>query len=102
MKKIYSIIILLCLSVSLVAQQFTVSGTVRDSQSGVELVGASVSVVGTAVGTFTDAKGHYSISLPKGSYTIEYSYLGYKDNSVSIQLNYPHILDIRIILFRFS
>ena len=87
MKKIYSIIILLCLSFSLVAQQFTVSGTVRDSQSGVELVGASVSVVGTAVGTFTDTKGHYSISLTKGSYTIEYSYLGYKDNSVSIQLN---------------
>lgn len=86
MKKIYSAIVLLYISLSLVAQEFTISGTVRDSQSGAELVGASVSVVGTAIGTFTNGKGQYSISLPKGSYTIEYSYLGYKDNSFSIQL----------------
>ena len=86
MKKIYSVIVLLYISLSLVAQEFTINGTVRDSQSGAELVGASVSVVGTAIGTFTNGKGQYSLSLPKGSYTIEYSYLGYKDNSFSIQL----------------
>ena len=57
MKKIYSVIVLLYISLSLVAQEFTISGTVRDSQSGAELVGASVSVVGTAIGTFTNGKG---------------------------------------------
>ncbi|MBP5371741.1 MAG: TonB-dependent receptor [Bacteroidales bacterium] len=97
MKKIYSAIVLFYLSLSLVAQEFTISGTVRDSQSGAELVGASVSVVGTAIGTFTNGKGQYSLSLPKGSYTIEYSYLGYKDNSFSIQLNDNMRKNVRLV-----
>ncbi|MBR4689141.1 MAG: TonB-dependent receptor [Bacteroidales bacterium] len=97
MKKIYSVIVLLYISLSLVAQEFTINGTVRDSQSGAELVGASVSVVGTAIGTFTNGKGQYSLSLPKGSYTIEYSYLGYKDNSFSIQLNDNMRKNVRLV-----
>ena len=97
MKKIYSAIVLLYISLSLVAQEFTINGTVRDLQSGAELVGASVSVVGTAIGTFTNGKGQYSLSLPKGSYTIEYSYLGYKDNSFSIQLNDNMRKNVRLV-----
>jgi len=97
MKKLYSVIVLFCISLSLVAQEFTINGTVRDSQSGAELVGASVSVVGTAIGTFTNGKGQYSLSLPKGSYTIEYSYLGYKDNSISIQLNDNMRKNVRLV-----
>ena len=61
------------------------------------MVGASVSVFGTAIGTFTNGKGQYSLSLPKGSYTIEYSYLGYKDNSFSIQLNDNMRKNVRLV-----
>ncbi|MBQ4216065.1 MAG: TonB-dependent receptor, partial [Bacteroidales bacterium] len=35
--------------------------------------------------------------MPKGSYTIEYSYLGYKDNSFSIQLNDNMRKNVRLV-----
>lgn len=69
------------------AQQFTLSGTVKDVSSGAALVGASVAVVGTETGAFTDGKGFYSFTLKKGSYKIEYSYLGYETVMVDVVVN---------------
>lgn len=96
MKQLGLFFVYVLLSLSLAAQQVTLSGAVRDANSGVELVGASVSVVGSSIGTFTDAKGRYSISLPKGSYTIEYSYLGYKEYSITLQLNDNQKKNVRL------
>lgn len=79
----------ICLLFSLfsMAQQFTLSGTVKDVSSGAVLVGASVAVVGTETGAFTDGKGFYSFTLKKGSYKIEYSYLGYETVMVDVVVN---------------
>lgn len=79
----------ICLLFSLfsMAQQFTLSGTVKDVSSGAALVGASVAVVGTETGAFTDGKGFYSFTLKKGSYKIEYSYLGYETVMVDVVVN---------------
>jgi ABC-type transporter Mla subunit MlaD len=40
------------------AQEVTVSGTVSDAETDETLVGANVRVVGTQIGTATDAQGH--------------------------------------------
>lgn len=53
-----------------------VSGVVTD-EAGEPLIGVTVKVVGTTLGTVTDAKGHYSITLPRDHKQLEFAYVGY-------------------------
>ncbi|MBV6653867.1 MAG: hypothetical protein KI786_08935, partial [Mameliella sp.] len=48
------------------AQEFTISGYMRDAESGEELLYATVAVEGTSQGIATNIYGFYSLSLPKG------------------------------------
>ena len=54
-----------------------VSGLVTD-ESGSPLIGATVTVVGTKLGTVTDFEGHYSITLPKDKRQLRFSFVGYE------------------------
>ncbi len=53
-----------------------VSGVVTD-EKGEPLIGASVSIVGTKLGTVTDFEGHYSITLPKDKKQLRFAFIGY-------------------------
>src|ERR1700739_583633 len=69
-------------------QRFTISGTIKDSASGEELIGVIASVKELpATGVSTNEYGFYSITLPEGNYTLIYSYLGYKADSIKIALH---------------
>lgn len=54
----------------------TITGKVTDEQGG-GLPGVSVVVKGTQKGTTTDAEGNYSLSIPEGSVTLVFSFVGY-------------------------
>lgn len=64
----------------------TIKGYLRDVTSNENLVGASVIVSELGSGTVTNVYGFYSVTLPEGEYTINYSYVGYKSISVKIDL----------------
>lgn len=69
------------------AQNFAISGTIRDGSNGEELLGASVAVKELpGTGAITNAYGFYSLTLPKGQYTITARYLGFADSSVTVTL----------------
>src|SRR6266511_267169 len=69
------------------SQNFTVSGTVKQKSSGETLIGASVVVVEKPnVGVTTNEYGFYSLSLPKGNYTLRISYVGYKHELIPVKL----------------
>src|SRR5579872_1351836 len=59
------------------AQQFTISGYVKDSKNGEAIIGASVYKLGTTTGVATNAYGFYSLSLPQGKHQIAFAYIGY-------------------------
>ena len=70
------------LSMTLVqAQERTYSGVVKGSD-GQPIIGASVEVVGTTVGTSTGLDGDYTIKANQGS-KIKYSFLGTKSVTVT-------------------
>lgn len=87
MKYIYSIALLIIFSFSLKAQKITISGYVKDKESGEVLVGASIYIVGTQIGAFSNQYGFYSLSVDKGEYAIEYSYLGYTTQNYILSLS---------------
>jgi len=94
MKKLALSLLVLCLSVATVLAQRTVTGTVTDGTSGEPLIGATVLVKGTSVGTSTDIDGRYSINVPSGNDMLVVSYTGY--NSQDIALGSSSILNITL------
>ena len=75
------LIITMGLTTVMIAQKtFTLSGYIKDADSGETLTGANIFVKDDpASGTTSNAYGFYSLSLPPGDYTITYSYLGYNE-----------------------
>lgn len=71
----------------LYAQRYTISGYVKSAITGETLIGANVYNTANPVeGTTSNAYGFYSLTLPEGAYQLTYSYLGYTDQVVDIQL----------------
>ena len=60
----------------------TVTGTVTDD-TGEALIGVSVKVKGTTVGTITDFDGNFTLEAPIGS-QLEFSYIGYKPQILTV------------------
>ncbi|MFZ2784441.1 MAG: TonB-dependent receptor [Sediminibacterium sp.] len=73
-------------SITLLAQNRTVTGKVTDSQSGAPLSGVTISVNGKAIG-ITDAGGSFTISFPAATKKLSVSYVGYSDQTVTITGN---------------
>ena len=59
------------------AQQGTIRGRVTDEASGAPIAGATVQIVGTAAGVFTDENGEYSLPVLPGEYTVRATTIGY-------------------------
>lgn len=61
----------------------TLSGTVHDEE-GLSLIGATVMVKGTQIGTVTDVDGNFSMTVPDDATTLVFSYTGYTPLEVEI------------------
>lgn len=59
-----------------------IKGTVVDV-SGEPIIGASIQIVGTFVGTITDLDGHFNLSISKNA-TIKISFIGYESKMFTI------------------
>lgn len=68
-------------------QGYTISGTIKDAETGETLLGANVIVVGESKGATTNEYGFYSLTLPRGNYTLQISYLGYISQDLALDLN---------------
>ena len=70
-------------SLGMFAQNVTVTGTVTDV-TGEPLIGVTIQVEGTSVGTVTDYDGKYSLPNISPNGTLEVSYVGMKTQKVAI------------------
>ncbi len=82
---IFSLISFCCLHTH-AQQKFTISGYVKDSLSGETLIQATVFVEELGRGAATNEYGFYSLTLPEGSYHLQFNYLGYKTKNEYIKL----------------
>lgn len=81
----YIILILLFLYNTIYSQ--TLTGLVKDSKTNDNLEGVSILVKDTNIGTYSDSLGKFSLKLKEGLYNIRFSYIGYKDTIININLN---------------
>ena len=64
--------------------KYTVSGLVKDKKTGELLIGASIKIEELNIGTTSNAYGFYSITYPKGNYTLLVNFQGYQTNTQKI------------------
>jgi hypothetical protein len=67
-------------------EKFTLSGTITEEKSNETLIGVNIIFSEIQSGTTTNAYGFYSITLPKGIYKVDISYLGFNTISETISL----------------
>jgi TonB-linked SusC/RagA family outer membrane protein len=65
-------------------QQQKVTGKVTDATTGEPLPGVNVRIEGTNIGTITDIGGNYTIEVPAQDAVIQFSFIGYITESVSV------------------
>lgn len=70
-------------SMSALAQNGFIRGTVYDDATAETLPGVTVLVEGTTVGAITDFDGKFSISLPPGEYALRLSFISYETLNIT-------------------
>ncbi|MGD0591996.1 MAG: TonB-dependent receptor [Bacteroidota bacterium] len=76
----------------------TMSGTVKNGETGEALIGAAVVVKElSGVGVVSNAYGFYSLTLPQGAYTILVQYLGFKTAADTIVLARDRIVNFNLL-----
>lgn len=89
--KIYYAILLFVVSVQTAFSQemLTLSGTISDFENNETLSGVNIYFPGASTGTVTNDYGFFSITLPKGEYTMQITYLGFTtfEEKISLQQN---------------
>lgn len=97
MNKKKFIYVLLLLSFQLFAQRnYTLSGIITEKASSETLIGVNIILPELSKGTVTNGYGFYSISLPKGIYKVEISYLGYQTIVKKIDLSKNQTLNFSL------
>ncbi|MFB6248437.1 MAG: SusC/RagA family TonB-linked outer membrane protein [Salinibacter sp.] len=62
----------------------TVTGTVTDASTGGTLPGVNIQVVGTQIGTTTDAQGTFELTVPSENATLQFSFVGFQTQTVDL------------------
>ncbi len=77
-------------------ESYTLNGYIRDQSTGEELIGATVYINELKTGMISNAYGFYSLTLPGGSFEVEYGYLGYDKKIIEIVLDKDITRDIEL------
>lgn len=96
MKQFSTLILLLFFTIHGFAGIVTLSGYMKDKANGEALIGATVYIPELKTGVITNPYGFYSISVPQGSYSVNFSFIGYQTQSPLISLNENKQLNIML------
>jgi hypothetical protein len=81
---------------SFAQEKHTVSGYISD-ENGEMLIGVNIYVPNTAYGAVSNTYGFYSLTLPKGSYSLIYSFIGFEtyETTISLDREIKHSVTLR-------
>ncbi len=90
-------LLLLINSTILHAQNFTISGYLRDEASGETLIGATVLDLESKKGAVANTHGFYSLTLPRDTVHLEFSYVGYQTITKKFILSRDTTFNIKLV-----
>ena len=99
-KLFYLFLFLSILSVKMNAQ--VVKGRVLDKENNIELIGATIRVLNTSIGTVSALNGTFSVKIPEEELTLEISFMGYLTQSYQLNLASGEEKDLGDVLLESS
>lgn len=93
MKQTLLVLALVFFAFGITLAQRNISGKIADS-NGDPLIGASILIKGTDIGTVTDELGAYSITVPPGNNVLIFSYTGFTTQEITLGAN--NVLDMTL------
>ena len=60
-------------------ERVTLNGYIRDAANGEELLGVTIYIPSLKAGTITNDYGFYALTVPRGTYEVRFTYLGYEE-----------------------
>ncbi len=94
---VFSLLLLLSYPNFTQNNQSTLSGFVYDANTGETMIGTNIFIKEIEKGTSSNEYGFYSITIPKGKYTVEFSFVGYKKKSLHIDLAKSIKMNVNLI-----
>jgi hypothetical protein len=85
--KIVSFIFFLSLHTVLAQDKVTISGKISEAKNGEGMIGVNFYLKELQIGVSTNVYGFYSITAPKGKYTLLITYIGYKSIAKDLELD---------------
>ncbi|MCB0635167.1 MAG: TonB-dependent receptor [Lewinella sp.] len=96
LRPVMALLFLLLATLGFAQGKHTLSGYLRDADSGETLIGATVYLPATGQGTTTNEYGFYSLSLEPGALEVRYSYVGYADIFRQVNLDRDVTLSLEL------
>jgi hypothetical protein len=97
MMKFKLLVLCLILGSTVLAQNVTLSGYLKDASNGEALIGATIYVEEIHQGTASNAYGFYSLTIPKGNYTLQVSFIGYETVKQKIEATSSKTISVSLI-----
>jgi CarboxypepD_reg-like domain/TonB dependent receptor/TonB-dependent Receptor Plug Domain len=98
MKRLIFLLFLLQSFLCVVGQEkFTLNGYIKDSLSGETLIGANIVIRNLGKTVVTNSYGFFSITLPKGIYQLNASFIGYQTKEITFTLSNNVQQDIQLL-----
>ena len=100
-KKIITALILLFAIVysGFAQEKVTISGVISASNSNETIIGVTIAIPAIPAYTTSNEYGFYSITIPKGNYTIAISSIGFQTKEVTLDLTKNTNYNIKLTLF---
>jgi iron complex outermembrane recepter protein len=93
----FSILAAMLLPLHIFAQQFSISGNVRDSKSNDNLPGATIELDGTRYFAIADELGRFRLSKVKeGTYSLTVRFVGYQTKTETVTIPDSNELEIML------
>lgn len=93
MKKFNLVLFFMLMSIGWMIAQTKVSGIVISADDGEPIIGATIKVKGTQLGTVTDADGEFTINVPNKSSMLQFSYVGMESKTEQAKTSMRVILN---------
>ena len=81
---------------ALAQRKVTISGHITDNESGETLIGAGILEEKSLTGAVTNNYGYYTLTIPSGEYSFHYSYVGYEEKVLQIELQRDTVINITL------
>jgi hypothetical protein len=76
----------------------TLNGYVKDADNGEELIGVTVYIPSLKAGTVSNDYGFYALTVPPGTYEVQFSYIGYKQENLQLDLSADVVQNISLAM----